>query len=62
MLRIDVEEQPIARLRAPWATRAVARETQHGIGAIAVIVDEMLAQRPARIAHAAGPSVSRDSA
>ena len=43
MLRIDVEEQPVAHFQHPGRGRAVRSETQHGIGAIAVIIDKMLA-------------------
>ena len=44
MLRIDVEEQPIADLEHLRRRRAGRGEAQHRVGAVAVIVDELLAQ------------------
>ena len=45
MLRVDVEQEPIADVEHLRRRRAGRGEAQHGVRAVAVVVDELLAHR-----------------
>ena len=62
MLRVEVEEQAVVDVeRVVAGAGALRREAQHRVGAVGVIVDEMLGRLQAQALPSA-PSASRASA